>query len=74
MQTKILITNDDGIYARGIKALIAGLAGVGDLTVVAPDREQSASSHSLTLMNPLRIKERSPGYYAVDGTPTDCVF
>jgi len=74
MQTKILITNDDGIYARGIKALITGLAGLADLTVVAPDREQSASSHSLTLMNPLRIKERSSGYFAVDGTPTDCVF
>ena len=74
MATKILITNDDGIHARGIKALIEGVSAIGELTVVAPDREQSASSHSLTLLNPLRIKERSSGYYAVDGTPTDCVF
>ncbi len=74
MATKILISNDDGINARGIKALISGLAGIGELTVVAPDREQSASGHSLTLQRPLRIEERSPGYYAVDGTPTDCVF
>ena len=74
MTKKILITNDDGINAPGIKALAAGLDGLGDLTVVAPDREQSASGHSLTLQRPLRISKRAPGWYVVDGTPTDCVF
>ena len=74
MSTKILITNDDGIDAPGIKRLTEGLLGLGELTVVAPDREQSASGHSLTLQHPLRIDERAPGCYAVDGTPTDCVF
>ncbi len=74
MKTKILITNDDGFDASGIKELEAGLAGLGELTVVAPDREQSASGHSLTLQRPLRIHERLPNRYAVDGTPTDCVF
>ncbi len=74
MGTKILISNDDGFDAAGIKELEAGLSGLGQLTVVAPEREQSASGHSLTLQHPLRIKERSPNHYAVDGTPTDCVF
>ena len=68
------MTNDDGIEAVGLQELAAGLAEVGELTVVAPDREQSASSHALTLQRPLRIDERAPGWYAVDGTPTDCVF
>ncbi len=74
MDTKILLTNDDGFYAVGIKELEAGLLGLGELTIVAPDREQSASGHSLTLQHPLRIENRSPGHYKVDGTPTDCVF
>ncbi len=74
MTKKILITNDDGINAPGIKALVEGLKGLGDLTVVAPDREQSASGHSLTLQRPLRISKRAAGWYVVDGTPTDCVF
>ncbi|MBN2808370.1 MAG: 5'/3'-nucleotidase SurE [Deltaproteobacteria bacterium] len=74
MTKKILLCNDDGFDAVGIKELEAGLAGLGELTVVAPDREQSASGHSLTLQHPLRIDERSPCHYAVDGTPTDCVF
>ena len=74
MKTNILISNDDGFYAVGIKELEAGLSSLGEITVVAPDREQSASGHSLTLQHPLRIKERSPNHYAVDGTPTDCIF
>jgi 5'-nucleotidase len=74
MATKILLTNDDGVDAPGIKALAAGLSGIGELTVVAPDREQSASGHSLTLQHPLRIRKQAPGWYSVDGTPTDCVF
>ncbi len=74
MATKILITNDDGIDAPGINILNEGLVGLGELTVVAPEREQSASGHSLTLQRPLRIVRRKPGSYVVDGTPTDCVF
>ena len=73
-QKEILLTNDDGFYAAGIKELESGLMGLGELTVVAPDREQSASGHSLTLQRPLRITERASGHYTVDGTPTDCVF
>ena len=74
MRTKILLTNDDGFGAIGLKELETGLMGLGELTVVAPDSEQSASGHSLTLQHPLRIDERSSHHYAVDGTPTDCVF
>lgn len=70
---RILLTNDDGIFARGIKALAAELVRVADVTVVAPDREQSATSHALTLHRPLRIRKLEEGWYSVDGTPTDCV-
>jgi 5'-nucleotidase len=70
---RILVANDDGIQAFGLHVLAEHLAEIGVVTVVAPDREQSASSHSLTLRNPLRIDEVAPGRYAVDGTPTDCV-
>lgn len=70
---EILVTNDDGIGAPGIKALAEALAGLGRVTVVAPDRERSATGHSLTLYSPLRVFELREGWYAVDGTPTDCV-
>jgi len=70
----ILLTNDDGIHADGLKALEKALKPVADLVVFAPDREQSASSHSLTLNRPLRIHERGNDRYACDGTPTDCVM
>lgn len=70
---RILITNDDGIYSEGIKLLAAALGEVGDVVVVAPDREQSATSHSLTLHRPLRIRKLERSWWAVDGTPTDCV-
>lgn len=70
---RILITNDDGIYSEGIKLLAAALSEVGDIIVVAPDREQSAAGHSLTLHRPLRIRKMEDNWYAVDGTPTDCV-
>jgi 5'-nucleotidase len=71
---KILITNDDGFYAEGIKQLKDALKDKNDVYVVAPDRERSATSHSLTLDFPLRIKEKGEKEYAVDGTPTDCVL
>jgi 5'-nucleotidase len=70
---KILITNDDGIHAPGINCLADALAAIGEVAIVAPDRERSASAHALTLHHPLRAEKLSPGRYAVDGTPTDCV-
>ena len=69
----ILVTNDDGVHAPGITALADGLAGLGELWVVAPDREASASSQSLTLKHPLRAEKVESGVFAVDGTPADCV-
>ncbi len=74
MRPLILVTNDDGIQSEGLRALATALREVGDVTIVAPDREQSASSHSLTLHRPLRINKIEPGSYAVEGTPTDCVY
>ncbi len=69
----ILISNDDGIRSEGIQALARAVEPLGDVYVVAPDREQSAVSHSLTLHRPLRVEEVGPRQFAVDGTPTDCV-
>jgi 5'-nucleotidase len=69
----VLITNDDGVHAPGIRALAQALASVGRVHVVAPDREASACSHSLSLRHPLRAEEIEPGVHAVDGTPADCV-
>ena len=70
---KILISNDDGYRARGILALRACLEGLGELTVVAPDRNKSGASNSLTLDMPLRVAQVEEGSYFVTGTPTDCV-
>ena len=69
----ILVSNDDGIHSEGIRELAATLRDVGEVVVVAPDRERSAVSHSLTLHRPLRVEQLEPARYAVDGTPTDCV-
>lgn len=69
----ILICNDDGVRSEGIEALAAALKSVGTVYVVAPDRERSAASHSLTLSHPLRVEKLGPRTYSVDGTPTDCV-
>lgn len=70
---QVMITNDDGIGAPGLKALAEALTELGNVTVVAPDRERSAAGHSLTLHSPLRVFELREGWFAVDGTPTDCV-
>jgi 5'-nucleotidase len=70
---KILISNDDGYMAEGIKALADAMATLGETTVVAPDRNRSGASNSLTLENPLRVSQLENGYYRVEGTPTDCV-
>ena len=71
---KLLCTNDDGILAHGLACLIRAAEPLGDVTVVAPDREQSATSHSLTLHHPLRPVARGERRFQVDGTPTDCVM
>jgi len=69
----ILVTNDDGVHAPGIAALAAALRPLGDVHVVAPDREVSACAQSLTLKHPLRAERIGPGVHSVDGTPADCV-
>src|SRR5688572_20365644 len=70
----ILISNDDGISARGINTLAEHLADLGEMWVVAPNQERSASSHALTLDRPLRAVERQPNWWAIDGTPADCIY
>ena len=70
----ILCTNDDGYLANGIRVLASAASTLGSVTVVAPDREQSATSNSLTLHHPLRARLTSDNSYVVDGTPTDCVI
>jgi 5'-nucleotidase len=71
---RFLVTNDDGILAHGLECLVAAAEPLGEVTVVAPDREQSATSHSLTLHHPLRPVRRGERRWQVDGTPTDCVM
>ena len=73
MTPRILVTNDDGIYSEGIRKLAEALKAVGDVVIVAPDREQSAASHALTLNRPLRLLKIAEQEWIVDGTPTDCV-
>ena len=70
----ILVSNDDGHFSRGIHALRAALREVGDVIVSAPEAEQSAASHALSLHKPLRIRDVGDGVFAVDGTPADCVY
>ena len=70
----ILVSNDDGILSPGLAVLSEACRGVGQVTVIAPDREQSGTSHALTLHRPLRPQRRHDGSFQVDGTPTDCVL
>ncbi|MBI4357399.1 MAG: 5'/3'-nucleotidase SurE [Gammaproteobacteria bacterium] len=70
---KLLVSNDDGIYSPGLSTLATSLRTVAEVIVVAPDRNQSAASHSLTLERPLRIHPLDNNAYIVNGTPTDCV-
>src|SRR5437870_7581160 len=70
---RILVTNDDGIYSEGIRKLAKALAPLGEVVIVAPDREQSAASHAPTLNRPLRLMQLETNEWIVDGTPTDCV-
>lgn len=69
-----MLANDDGIRSSGIRALARRLGDLGELVVVAPDRERSATSHAFTLDRPLRCEEVEPGWFSVDGTPADCVY
>jgi len=69
-----LLTNDDGHQAQGLRVLAEILGKLGEVVMVAPELEQSACSHSITLDRPLRVRSPGPGSYVVDGTPTDCVL
>ncbi len=74
-RARILLTNDDGVYANGLKALERIARALSDdIWIVAPATEQSAASHSLTIARPLRVRQQSERWYAVDGTPTDSVL
>ena len=74
MKPRILLTNDDGFFSEGINTLSRHLKDLGQIYIVAPDREKSATSLSLTLHRPLRVKTIDTNVYAVDGTPADCVY
>jgi len=69
----VVASNDDGIQSSGLARLVEAIGEIDDVVVVAPDRERSAVSHALTLERPLRADEVRPGWFAVDGTPTDCI-
>jgi 5'-nucleotidase len=70
----VLLSNDDGYQAEGLRTLRSALLEVADVIVCAPESEQSASSHSLTLWRPLRLKDHGDGILSIDGTPADCVY
>lgn len=70
---RILVSNDDGYFAPGLAALAQALSPLGSVTVIAPERDRSGASNSLTLNRPLNLRRSHSGYWYVDGTPTDCV-
>ncbi|MFK8014614.1 MAG: 5'/3'-nucleotidase SurE [Gammaproteobacteria bacterium] len=70
---KILASNDDGVHATGLKTLVEHISGIAEVMTVAPDRNRSGASNSLTLEDPLRVRRMSKTVYSVNGTPTDCV-
>ncbi|HZA14063.1 MAG TPA: 5'/3'-nucleotidase SurE [Myxococcaceae bacterium] len=70
----ILVSNDDGIHAEGLRALQDAVSELGEVWVVAPESEQSATSHAISLHRPLRIREMSERRFAIDGTPADCSY
>jgi len=71
---RILVSNDDGIHAKGLHALVKAVEPLGEVWVVGPEHEQSATSHSLSLHHPLRIRKQQERWFAIDGTPADCVY
>ncbi|MBV8657569.1 MAG: 5'/3'-nucleotidase SurE [Burkholderiales bacterium] len=70
---RFLLSNDDGYFAPGLAALAQGLSPIGEVTVVAPERDRSGASNSLTLDRPLSVRRAPSGFHYVNGTPTDCV-
>lgn len=70
---KILISNDDGVLAPGIRALAKEMSTLAEVVVMAPDRNRSGASNSLTLSRPVTVRQLDNGYFSVEGTPTDCV-
>lgn len=70
---RILLSNDDGYFAPGLRHLAEALSSIGEITVVAPERDRSGASNSLTLDRPLKLGKSSNGYFYINGTPTDCV-
>jgi len=71
---RILVSNDDGYMADGLQALVKAIEDLGEVWVAAPEAEQSASSHAISIHRPLRIREVRSRWFAVDGTPTDCSY
>jgi 5'-nucleotidase len=71
---RILVSNDDGYMADGLRALAGAVEALGEVWVVAPEAEQSAASHAISIHRPLRIRQVRPRWFAVDGTPTDCSY
>src|SRR5687767_195383 len=74
MRPIILVSNDDGVGSPYLAALADGLGDLGDVIVVAPERQRSAMSHTITLHKPLRVQEIAPGRFAASGSPVDCVY
>ena len=70
---RILLSNDDGVHAKGMQVLQQALCQIADVTTVGPDRNCSGASNALTLINPLRVQQMENGFLSVNGTPTDCV-
>lgn len=70
---RILLSNDDGVHAKGMQVLQQALSQIAEVTTVGPDRNCSGASNSLTLINPLRVQQMENGFLSVNGTPTDCV-
>ena len=71
---RILISNDDGYVSEGLRALVDAVSPLGEVWVVAPEAEQSASSHAISIHRPLRIRQVRERWFAIDGTPTDCSY
>jgi 5'-nucleotidase len=70
---RILLSNDDGYFAPGLRHLAEALSAIGEITVVAPERDRSGASNSLTLDRPLKLGKAGNGFFHLNGTPTDCV-
>nr|MBK7064366.1 hypothetical protein [Deltaproteobacteria bacterium] len=70
----LLLSNDDGVHAEGLRLLARAVEHLGEVVIVAPASEQSTRSHALTLHRPLRVLPVAPGVWSVDGTPADCTY